>query len=505
MVGVVGSMVSGRGRRRSIRLLVGATSAGVVACLVATPVSASPAAAPDAPSSLTIGGKPCVEGAVTRMGAQSAAPAMSALVTDPDGGTVRGRFRWQVGTSVTSTAATVLSGYVASGSRASVALPVELVDGTMPSGTWSFRVVGENTDGRRGASSEKCTFTIDSTRPSTPRVAGNDRWPVGEPQTVTIRPAVGNATEVAGYAYSIDSDQAPADKTVLPNRPGKVLTLTWPDADRPAPPVGLHVLRVWAYDAAGNRSARAAPLTFEVVGPPSSRATYEFDGTDEVAGRDSTGPYAMSLGTAARVNRVIVREGDDVFFRDTMLSLTPSTTTLPSVTAPLLAMSRSFSIAGFFDPARLATPRAMTAVTVRGGDGAKFAELGVAPSGTGYEYVFKVWDPSESRWDAVRLPGEDRVPGTSLVVATYDPDARTLELSMPDRGFGTGRSVVNGAPTTLDGQQLLLGASTTGGSRWKGGIDNLVIASGALNESEIGDLVSQHEREECFGTEYGCD
>lgn len=505
MVGVVGSVVSGRGRRRSIRSSVVATSAVVAACLAVTPASAGPAAAPDVPSSLTIGGKPCVEGTVTRMGAQSAAPAMSAFVTDPDGGTVRGRFRWQAGTSVTSSAATVLSSYVARGSRASVALPVDLVDGTMPSGTWSFRVVGEDTDGGRGASSETCTFTIDSTRPSTPRVAGSTRWPVGEPQTVTIRPAVGNASEVAGYAYSIDSDQAPADKTVLPNRPGKVLTLTWPEADRPAPREGLHVLRVWAYDASGNRSARSATLTFEVVGPPSSRAIYEFNGSDEAAGKDSAGLHPMSLGTAARVNRVIVREGEDVFFRDTMLSLSPSTTTLPSVSGPLLEMSRSFSIAGFFDPARLATPRGMTAVTVRGSDGARFAELGVEPSGTGYEYVFKVWDPSESRWDVVRLPGEDRVPGTSLVVATYDPDARTLDLSMPDRGFGTGRSVVNGASTTLDGQQLLLGASTTGGSRWKGGIDNLVIASGALNESEVGDLVKQHERDECFDSDLGCD
>lgn len=471
---------------------------------------------PYTPSSLMIAGKLCPSSGLL-LRAQTAVPAMSAIVSDPDGDNVRGRFQWNAGDSVdTSQPASQerTSSYVAKGTRASMALPVGLVADTMPAGTWSFRARAQDPSGAMGPYSAKCTFTIDNTPSSEPQITNwpgrddpDDRWMAGTNRSVDLSPAAGAEADTAGYAFTFnENDQAPTAKTLTPTSADKSMSVELPLPGQPALAPGQHKLRVWAYDAAGNRSATPALLKIEVFdGAPTSRSTYRFEDADDVAGKDSTGEFPMSIGTAERDLRRVESENGVIFAQDKMLSLNAATGALPSVSGTLVALDRSFSIAALLDPADFDTRTAMTAVTVRGSGGSKFAELGVEPTVDGYAYVFKLWDATAQTWAIARLEGEDGYLGTTLVVASYDPLSKTLSLSMPDRGSQPATSELEGnTPATLAGQQLVLGADTANGSRWTGGLDNLVIARGSLSGVEVGDLRGQRGSE-CHETEEGCE
>jgi hypothetical protein len=464
---------------------------------------------PTTPTSVMIGGKPCSTGVEPALRAQTTPPAMSAIVSDPDGN-VRGRFRWNTGDAVSLSSPEKESSYVTKGTRASVPLPVSPVGGTMPEGKWSFRVVAQDPVLAKSSPSVECTFTIDNTPSSEPQITdypgrddADDRWMAGTTRSVDLAPG-GATADTAGYAVTIDNDQAPASKTQTPTAADKSMPVEIPQPGQPALSPGQHILRVWAYDTAGNRSTTPALLKFEAFdGAPTSRSTYRFEGSDATAGDDSTGAFPLAVGTAARPIRSVDTDGEVIFEQDQMLALHPATSVLPSVDGDVVALDRSFSIAALLDPAELDPRSSMTAVTVRGSSGSRFAELGVEPAGDGYAYVFKLWNTTTQTWAIARLGGENGNLGTTLVVATYDPITKTMSVTMPGRAEA--ENVLEGdVPSTLAGQQLVLGADTSGTSRWTGSLDNLVIARGSLSPSEISDLQNQRG-DECHETAEGCE
>ncbi|MGJ9424196.1 DNRLRE domain-containing protein, partial [Aeromicrobium sp. CF3.5] len=211
---------------------------------------------PSAPTSLKVAGKTCTSTGVL-LKRMTSAPVMSAVMKDPDGGNVRGWFQWAKRSSISSSDPEIRSAdHVSSGSPVSTKLPGALVDGTFPSGTWSFRVRGSDSYSDYGSYSAQCKFTVDSTLAPVPQIKSypgesvpDERWLAGAKQSVQFWPADGQAADTAGYAYTLDNDQAPTAKSHTPTNADKSIAV-----ELPAQTAGLHVLRLWAYDAAGNRS-----------------------------------------------------------------------------------------------------------------------------------------------------------------------------------------------------------------------------------------------------------
>lgn len=208
---------------------------------------------------------PCASGASRPVLNATSGVALSAYLSDPDGGNLVGRFSWKAvggpdpGTALSPTASQ------GSGTRFTTASGIpaaSLVDGQ----SYAWRVQGD--DGAvTGPFSPWCEFTVDDTAPAGPPViqttdlASFPQPPpataaVGRPAAVTFKPPASD-TDVAGYWYGIGvgtpqlSHFVPADTNstanalVTPPAAGQILSLVVQEVDR-----------------AGNRSAATASLRF---------------------------------------------------------------------------------------------------------------------------------------------------------------------------------------------------------------------------------------------------
>lgn len=459
-------------------------------------------------SSVMIAGKLCVADPVTLLGAQTSAPAMSAVVKDPDGNNVRARFQFDGGYYIDqSTNDRLAPSGVKSGTRSALTMPVSPSNGTMPDGTWSFRVRANDSHGALGRYSAKCTFKIDSTPGWTPRIVDNNpeaRWTSGR-SSVVIHPAEDKAADTARYAVTVDDDQPPTNKRYTPTAADKSITVALPESGKPDLLPGKHVIRAWAYDAAGNVSPVASHVISVESAAPGTRSIYRFEGEGDAAGADTGGDFPAVLGGAERTRRAVERDGDTVLAEDRMLYLRPTTSPLPFIEGEVVDPSRAFSVAALLDPRDREPRSAMTALSIEGSTGTKLAELGVEPVADGYDYVFRVWDTQSAGWITARLAGEDGYAGTSLVVAMFDPVAKQISLQLPEQsGDGVEVQFSGQTPQSLNEQRTVLGSDAAGTSRWLGGIDDLVLGRGVFSESEIEDMVT-NKKVECFDSEKGCE
>lgn len=468
---------------------------------------------PDRPSPRSINGISCPQSTVIRLGRMTELPIMRAGLSDPDKNNVRPRYQWNAGYGVSSTSPEIIGSFVSSPSTATRSFPiVKAPEDTVPAGAWSFRIRAQDRlpSGATGAVSEysdECTFTVDPTAAATPRllnapgsVDSTESWQMGQTYTLQFAPG-GSVTDVVGYRYAIDSN-VPPTTTMLPatgtdHTYTKALTFATP---------GLRTLRLWAYDAAGNPSEHPLVYPFEVIDPDASaRSTYPFDEESGNEANDTTGKFPMSIGTAVRETRALYVDDDpDNPERDGMIVLSDATVTLPSMTGAAIDPKRSFSVAAFIDPGATETSGAMTAVSISGTN-SNGVELGVEPNGTGFDYVFRVWDTATNDWVTATVAGDDGLPGTRMVVATFDALTGKLRLSVPEGTAPDAESATSAVPpTALTDQLLSLGASHDGTRRWNGGIDHLVVARGALNADEISDMMLIKSRAlECAQTETG--
>ena len=170
-------------------------------------------------------------------------PTLSATVSDPDGGTVAGRFYVYAGSTLVWSGTSVPP--VASGGTASIAVPPgKLTTGT----TYSVKVNAFDAS-LASAAQGSLTFAVDTVAPSVIVSASgytNEEWRDEAPAS--------NQFTLAGDAdvtsFSVEKDDAVS--TLAANASGDAIH-AW------NPPTGAHTLRVTAIDKAGNRSA---PVTF---------------------------------------------------------------------------------------------------------------------------------------------------------------------------------------------------------------------------------------------------
>lgn len=192
----------------------------------------------------------------------STTPTLKATVSDPDGGTVKGKFEVLSGSTVvwskTSTG-------VSSGGTASVTVPSgELTNGS----TYSVRVLGnDGTDDSKKLDSNhnwvlnyssSTTFQVDTSKPTATVTASgftNGQWTTTVPTSNTF--TFNGPSDTKSFAYTLDSVAQPT-KTADSN--GNA-TVSW------LPKSGSHTLTVTATDKAGNVGA---PVSFKFgVGPAS--------------------------------------------------------------------------------------------------------------------------------------------------------------------------------------------------------------------------------------------
>lgn len=179
-------------------------------------------------------------------------PTLSTTVSTPDGaaaGKVTATFTVKSSIGATFTMAAPA---VASGSVAKVVVPSgKLVNAGKytVTATASVKPAGGSTI-TSATSPVSNAFTVDVVTPATPHIAASEYTPGGTfdpaPTDNVFTFSPGSSRDVAKYEYQQDGG---AIKTVTAC--GGQATLPW------SPELGSHVLKVWALDAAGNRSAPA--------------------------------------------------------------------------------------------------------------------------------------------------------------------------------------------------------------------------------------------------------
>lgn len=465
---------------------------------------------PSVPTARTINGISCPESTVVRLGKMTSYPVMRTKLSDPDGNNVRPLWEWNSGASISSARKQIVGSYVGSGSTAARPLDVmgKNADESVKSGTWTFQILAQDSVGLKSAASDECTFTIDSTLAATPIVTGlpNESDPTvqweSKPYDLTFAPGDGAGGDTVGYRFAIDSDQPPTTAMLAASGVGKTRTVALP-----AQSVGLHTLSVWGYDAANNRSEAPFVVEFEVVDPDAyTRSTYDFDEVEGPTAFDPLGGHPMPIGDASRATRALYI-GDDAETpdRDGMIVLSSSTLELPTVTAPLVDPTRSFSMAAFLDPAQTAaTGTNLTAISL-GSENAPGLQVGAEANGSGFDYVARLWDVTTSAWVTARVPGDDGLPGTTPLVVTYDAVAKKATLRVlgdnPASGVTPGNVTL---PSTFARQRMVLGAAHDGTQRWTGSIDQVIAARGVLSEDEITNFETTWSRTECVASNGAC-
>ncbi len=195
---------------------------------------------PGVPSVSPVAGS-TTTGLVTR----DATPTLSAKVSDPDGGKVRGYFevRGSAGTLIWSGTTTL----VASGSTASATVPA----GELSSGwNYTINVFGDD-DTNRSKNASSTTVKVDTQAPATPSVNAsvhsNGAWSDTVPASNTFTFS-STAGDVTSFSYAKD-DGAWVTKTA--DAFGEA-TLAW------NPSAGWHTLKVKAIDKASNTSTSSS-------------------------------------------------------------------------------------------------------------------------------------------------------------------------------------------------------------------------------------------------------
>lgn len=187
-------------------------------------------------------------------------PTVSTTVSSPDG-TSAGKIttKFTLKNTVTGATWTGTAPAVNSGSKASLQIPAaQIAEGGKYTVTATASVTPASgvtlTSGSSAASNQ---FTVDTVKPVTPLVSassytdGGTFDPAPESNVFTFSP--GSSTDVVKYEYSQDGGP---NKSVTAS--GGTATLNW------APKIGLHTLKVWAFDAAGNKSDPPRTFSFTV-------------------------------------------------------------------------------------------------------------------------------------------------------------------------------------------------------------------------------------------------
>jgi large repetitive protein len=172
-------------------------------------------------------------------------PKLSAIVTDPDGGSVKGL--WTLTTGTTKTWNLLAGSTVSSGGRSNLT-PTATTPALTEGAVYSIDVWGNDGSLSSKAPLRHTVVTVDSTAPSAPTITAsaraNGQWTSPKPSSNTFTFS-GASTDTAKFQYSQDG-AAFKDTAAATGTPAKA-TLSWVAE-------GSHSLTVRSVDRAGNIS-----------------------------------------------------------------------------------------------------------------------------------------------------------------------------------------------------------------------------------------------------------
>lgn len=454
--------------------------------------------APSTPTSLKLSSpaKNCVSG-VSRPVIATTTPTISAVMKDPDGGTVIPRFQVLAqGTSTVVWDSGKLAGK-ASGSTFTAAVPA----GVLASDTsYSYRAIAYDA-ARNSAWTASCEFTVDVTKPTAPEISpvhegvaavyesGVERGGVGLQGKFLL--SRGASTDLSSFQYSFNSTTL--GSTATPDASGTAVISYTPTATGPV------VLRVTGKDAAGNVS-QVATYEFDVASAKED-AVWMFD---EGAGDTA----ADSSGVGSPQNFVFdgptwdigphqlfaSRQGDG--------SLLFNGETDEATTAPIIDTTHSFVVSTYVW---------LHAEKLGAGPYTAVSQDGASESGFGLSYLPICAGMTDGCW-AFRMKDADTTAATTTTVTStvpvtgdgwvhlvgaHDASAQTMKLwvceigtpNAPGNGDPISTSVPRGATPWPATGGFTVGrglTGATGGEWWPGRVDNVRVFSGQIvSEAKI--------------------
>jgi hypothetical protein len=445
---------------------------------------------PNTPDTLTTYGQGCVTGA-GRPVLGTAAPTLSARVTDPDGtseqdinGSLRGEFAWEQQNLSTGTWSALGSGSgtpQANGTTSPTLAPNFANGGryrwhVRAADSWSLPNVGSGTD--YSAWTGWCEFEVDTTAPNPPKLTpdgANTPFVAGKTVKVTLSPGGSPAdSDVTGYTWWV-VDGAGTHPVSIVN--GSTVTMTW------TPIAGQTTIYATARDRAVNTSTNvsyvftAAQLSPAIAQWPLAEPAGSAVAGDPAGGHDAT--VALTAPATLGAPGLIIGG-------PTVLSLNGGSANSVTTAGPIVDTTRNFTVAAWLRVTDTSTSR--TAVS----------QDGVHSTGFQLKYA-----NSCTCWDFV-LPDADAV-NTSLIGATSSAPPRlnvwTHLTGVYDIATGTARLYVNGVQAGSATRQATpwnaTGPLTIGRSRWNdnsieffsGGIADVRVWDRALSADEIAAIV----------------
>ncbi|GIJ62978.1 LamG-like jellyroll fold domain-containing protein [Virgisporangium aurantiacum] len=440
---------------------------------------------PNAPDQLRVADGTCGTGA-GRPYVRTLTPQLRARVSDADGlaRPLNVTFTWwQLGGTV-GVGEQASQADLASGTDAVVSIPAgKLVDGR----TYVVRAqAGDGID--VGQFSAQCEFTVDVTPPSTPGAVGSTSYPsdgqlhggAGIAGTFTIAPPAMNPADVVAYAYTVDGgiQGAQAPRVNAGTDHGATVSVT-PPTD------GVHTLRVWAIDVAGNLSAAPSTHTFGVRAGSGPDALWRFEESSGAA-VDSTGHgNAMTLTgvgrTSGRGGTVAVPNGGGTF----------GTTAGPIATrdpvtggATTVRTDANFAVSFWAQrPAAIAN----SVPVVVSADGERTSAFWVGYHGTDQRWTFAMASVDGDA-PSIATVKSDAAPAAGMwthVAAVYDAASHTLRMYVDGVAQAQTATLTGGFNAT---GPLVLGGRKSAGARlggMVGVVDDLRVYARTLSPTEM--------------------
>ncbi|MCA2218228.1 carboxypeptidase regulatory-like domain-containing protein [Jidongwangia harbinensis] len=432
--------------------------------------------APAAPGNRNSDAKGCATGAA-RPYVRTLTPTLAAQQVDPDNdqGLTTSFYWWQSG-SARSESNKVSQ---AAGNKTTVAKVIpagRLADGRTY--VWQARTADKHAT---GAFSATCEFAVDVTAPAGPSAVASPDYPAGTPGggvgvsgQFTISPPASGATDLAGYAWTLDQGvQASAAKQIAAS-PGQSVTVPYvPLRD------GVQTMRVWTKDKAGWYSAAPLTYSFTVRAGTGPAGQWSFDDAGDTTTDDSG--HNNTLALASGVTRPTGRGG--VGSALLLNGLTGAATLAGPITAPHpttgaatpVRTDTSFTVAA---RVRLTTTSGLTGqhtAVAAFGNRASAYTLGYSAADNKWRFTMAGADADNPALFSV-LSNAGPVAGKwTHLAAAYDASTKRLTLYVD----GTAQT----ATATLTGGFNAAAGFAVGKRRWNGGDDGFL--NGAVDDVRV--------------------
>jgi hypothetical protein len=368
-------------------------------------------------------------------------------------------------------------------------------------GRFRWRMRGEDPQ-TAGPWSPWCHLTVDVIAPPPPRITRPDfTGPFEVGRSIPDVHVDADASDgVAFFRWSVNFT-VPAPGSMVDAGPLQGASFDIPADELRA--AGPHVLRVWAYDAAGNMSGRQPASVIFTVNEVFPTSRYLLDEGTGYSSADDVAP-ARQLEWVGGSG--VQWEGPSVpgqtLPEDRWLATSGSTATAVADTAGMLDTADNFSVAAWIRPAQLSTTA--SAVSQSGPHNPAFT-LGTAADcfakdGSGvpcYQFALR-----SAGGDVARV--RSRVPASTgswvLLVGTYDGSAQEATLFVREWSASTptpaeiNRSVVDVGfnPMASNGRTRVSGELSAGplAQPWRGAVDDVIEWPDLIEDDRVGALTS---------------